>query len=309
MDKYAFLLELNSNLEMKITGNEIKGDLGNLFFTISFTPDVDLRVYTKAYLFGDLPMADHIKSAYEKTSAFEDYLLEGENIVLLVPHEDLSMDSAFNIAQDIIAFANALASYGYKSKNSQIGFSGGASTLKGEYYSDLIKEEEDGQAKKESYFKSARLGWGILGASIATVISLLLFVVSGMTNSWFFFIPAVCVVAVLPLLMYEIFAKERVCGIGIIVCFALTVFAMLMGDRLIWTMNLIDWIPGATFAQAFAEVPYLVKDEVITLGAYLRDFFLMFGAMAVVYLITVLNYFTMKLSIVEWFKKHTILFN
>ena len=118
MDKYAFLLELNSSLEMKITGNEIKGDLGNLFFTISFTPDVSLRVHTKAYLFGDLPMADQIQSAYEKTSAFADYLLEDENIDLFVPHEDLSMDTAFNIAQDIIVFANALASYGYKFSDS-----------------------------------------------------------------------------------------------------------------------------------------------------------------------------------------------
>ena len=39
MDKYAFLLELNSNLEMKISGNEINGYLGNLLFRISFTPD------------------------------------------------------------------------------------------------------------------------------------------------------------------------------------------------------------------------------------------------------------------------------
>ena len=309
MDKYAFLLELNSNLEMKITGNEIKGDLGNLFFTISFTPDVNLKVLTKAYLFGDLPMADHIKSAYEKTSCFADYILEDELVALFVPHEDLSIDNAFNIAQDIMVFANALASFGYKSTNSQIAFSGGASNLQGEYYSDMIKDEEVNDVPKESYFKSPRLGWGILGASIGTIISLFLCVVAGMTNSWFFFLPAILVVSFLQLLMYEIFAKERVCGIGIIVCFVLTVFAMLMGDRLIWTMNLIDWIPGATFAQAYAEVPYLVQDEVVTLGDYLRDFFLMFGMLAVVYLLTILNYFKMKVSIIEWFKNNTILFN
>ena len=46
MDKYAFLLELNSNLELKITGNEINGDLGNLTFRISFTPDVSLRGFS-----------------------------------------------------------------------------------------------------------------------------------------------------------------------------------------------------------------------------------------------------------------------
>lgn len=306
MDKYAFLLELNSNLEMKITGNEIKGDLGNLFFTISFTPDVSLRVHTKAYLFGDLPMADQIKSAFEKTSAFADYILEDENINLFVPHEDLSMDTAFNIAQDIIVFANALASYGYKSTSSQIAFSGGTSTLQGEYYSDQVKEEAE---KEPLYLKSPRMGIGIVGAVIATIITLFLLIVSGMANSWFFFLPAIFIGAVLPLLMYEIFAKERVCLIGIGVCLALTVFAMLMGDRLIWTINLIDWIPGATFAQAFAEVPYLIEDEVVTAEMYYRDFFLMGFALVFVYLITFLNFIVMKLSIADWFKKNTTLVN
>ena len=70
MDKYAFLLELNSNLELKITGNEINGDLGNLTFRISFTPDISLRVHTKAYLFGDYPMKDQVQGANEKTSCF-----------------------------------------------------------------------------------------------------------------------------------------------------------------------------------------------------------------------------------------------
>ena len=108
MDKYAFLLELNSNLELKITGNEINGDLGNLTFRISFTPDVSLRVHTKAYLFGDYPMKDQVQGAFEKTSCFADYILEDEKIDLYIPHEKLIMDDAFNIAQDILAFSNAL---------------------------------------------------------------------------------------------------------------------------------------------------------------------------------------------------------
>lgn len=307
MDKYAFLLELNTNLEMKISGNEINGDLGYLTFRISFTPDVSLRVHTKAYLFGDYPMKDHIQSAFEKTSSFADYILEDDNIDLYIPHENLSMDAAFNIAQDILAFANALASYGYKSTNSQIAFSGAASNLQGEYYSDMIKEEPEGP--NELYLKSPRMGWGILGAVIATVISLFLFVVAGMTNSWFFFIPAIIVVSFLALLLYEILAKERICLIGIIVCFCLTLFAMLLGDRLVWTMNLIDWIPGATFGQAFAEVPYLVEYQVVEFWDYAMDFVYMFSALAIVYLITMLNFLRTKCSIYEWFKKYTIIFN
>ena len=307
MDKYAFLLELNANLEMKISGNEINGDLGYLTFRISFTPDVSLRVHTKAYLFGDYPMKEHIQSAFEKTSCFADYILENENIDLYIQHEKLSVDAAFNIAQDILAFANALASYGYKSSNSQIAFSGAVSNLQGEYYSDMMKEEPEGP--NEVYLKSPRMGWGILGASIATIITLFLYVVAGMTNSWFFFIPAMIVGSFLALLLYEILAKERVCLIGIIVCFCLTVFAMILGDRLVWTMNLMDWVPGATFAQAFAEVPYLVEDGVVGFMDYAMDFIYMFSALAIVYLITILNFLRTKLSIIEWFKKYTILFN
>ena len=151
------------------------------------------------------------------------------------------------------------------------------------------------------------MGWGILGAVIATLISLFLLIVSGMANSWFFFLPAVFIVAVLPLLLYEVFAKERVCLIGIGVCLVLTVFAMLMGDRLIWTVNLLDWAPGITIGQAYAEVPYLIEDEIVSAEQYYRDFFLMGFALAFVYLITFLNFIVMKLSISEWFKKNTTL--
>ena len=82
---------------------------------------------------------------------------------------------------------------------------------------------------------------------------------------------------------------------------------MLMGDRLIWTINLIDWVPGATFAQAYAEVPYLVQDEVVTAEMYFRDFFLMAFALTFVYLITFLNFIVMKVTIADWFKKNTTL--
>ena len=307
MDKYAFLLELNSNLELKITGNEINGDLGNLTFRISFTPDISLRVHTKAYLFGDYPMKDQVQGAFEKTSCFADYILEDEKIDLYIPHEKLIMDDAFNIAQDILAFSNALNLLGYKSSNSQISVSGAVSTLHGEYYSDTVKDDTD--EPKEFYLKSPRMGWGILGAVIATAVSLFLFVVAGITNNWIFFIPIVFVVSFLQVLMYEIFARERICFIGIIVTFVLTLIAMLLGDRLVWTINLIDWFPGATFAQAFAEVPYLVEDEVVSLSDYLRDFIIMLIFFGSVYLLTFANFFVMKLSIGEWFKKNTVLFN
>lgn len=304
MDKYAFLLELNSNLAMKISGNEIKGDLGKLFFTITFTKDLNLSVSTKVFLFGDYPLKDHIQAAYDKTSCFSEYVLENEYLELIVPRENLSMDTAFNISQDIIVFANALNEYGYKSTASPIDITGGKSTLQGEYYSEDVKEDLE---KVPLYLKSPRMGWGILGAVIATLVSLFLLIVAGMANSWFFFLPAVFIVAVLPLILYEVFAKERVCLIGIGVCLVLTIFAMLMGDRLIWTINLIDWIPGASFAAAYAEVPYLVEDEVVTAEMYYRDFFLMGFALVFVYLITFLNFIVMKLSIADWFKKNTTL--
>ena len=133
--------------------------------------------------------------------------------------------------------------------------------------------------------------WGILGAGIGTTVSLFLCLVAGMTNSWIFFIPAVFIVSFLQLALYELLAKERICFIGIIVCFVLTLFALLFGDRLVWTMNLIDYFP-----------------ELVAPMEYYRDFIIMFIFFGSVYLITFANFFVMKLSIFEWFKKNTRLF-
>ena len=94
MDKYAFLLELNSNLAMKISGNEIKGDLGKLFFNIAFTKDLNLSVSTKVFLFGDYPLKDHIQAAYDKTSCFSEYVLENEYF-----NSILKQGSSFKLVQ------------------------------------------------------------------------------------------------------------------------------------------------------------------------------------------------------------------
>ena len=48
MDRYAFLLELNTGLNMKISDNEINGEISGLLIKVCFTPDGSLRVNTKA---------------------------------------------------------------------------------------------------------------------------------------------------------------------------------------------------------------------------------------------------------------------
>ena len=305
MDRYAFLLELNTNLNMKISDKEIDGEVGGLLIKVCFTPDGSLRVNTKAYLGPHNALREDVEAAFNKTSSFADFLLENEVIDLFAPKETLSMDSAFNIAQDIMIFATTLTALGYKSTCSPIDIEGGGSTLEGEYYSDRLK---DGNVKKEFYMKSPRMKMGILGAVIGTFASLFLCVVAGMTNSWIFFIPAVFIVSFLQLALYELFAKERICFIGIIVCFFLTLFALLFGDRLVWTINLVDFFPELNLIEAYLEVPYLVEDGLAAPMEYYRDFIIMFIFFGSVYLITFANFFVMKLSIMDWFKKNTTLF-
>lgn len=305
MDRYAFLLELNTGLNMKISDNEINGEISGLSIKVCFTPDGSLRVNTKAYLGPYNALREDIEAAFNKTSTFADFILENEVVDLFATKETLSVDSAFNIAQDIMIFATTLTALGYKSTCSPIDIEGGASTLEGEYYSDRIK---GGEVKKEFYMKSPRMKWGILGAGIGTMVSLFLCVVAGMTNSWIFFIPAVFIVSFLQLALYELLAKERICFIGIIVCFVLTLFALLFGDRLVWTINLIDYFPELNLIEAYLEVPYLIKDGLVAPMEYHRDFIIMFIFFGSVYLITFANFFFMKLSIMEWFKKNTTLF-
>ena len=305
MDRYAFLLELNTGLNMKISDNEINGDISGLSIKVCFTPDGSLRVSTKAYLGPANAFREDIEAAFNKTSTFADFLLENEVVDLFAPKETLSMDVAFNIAQDILIFATTLTALGYKSTSSPIDIEGGASTLQGEYISERLKGDD---VKKDFYLKSPRMKWGILGAGIGTTVSLFLCLVAGMTNSWIFFIPAVFIVSFLQLALYELLAKERICFIGIIVCFVLTLFALLFGDRLVWTMNLIDYFPELNLIEAYLEVPYLIEDGLVAPMEYYRDFIIMFIFFGSVYLITFANFFVMKLSIFEWFKKNTRLF-
>ena len=208
MDRYAFLLELNTGLNMKISDNEINGEISGLLIKVCFTPDGSLRVSTKAYLGPANAFREDIEAAFNKTSTFADFLLENEVVDLFAPKETLSMDVAFNIAQDIMIFATTLTALGYKSTSSPIDIEGGASTLQGEYISERLKGDD---VKKDFYLKSPRMKWGILGAGIGTTVSLFLCLVAGMTNSWIFFIPAVFIVSFLQLALYELLAKERIC--------------------------------------------------------------------------------------------------
>jgi len=305
MDRYAFLLELNTNLDMKISDKEINGEISGLILKVCFTPDGSLVVNTKAYLGPQNANKEDVQMAFNKTNAFADFILENEVINLYAPKETLSMDAAMNIAQDIMIFATTLTAMGYKSTSSPIDIAGGASTLQGEYYSEKIK---DGDVKKDFYLKSPRMGKGILGAVIGTVVSLFLCIVAGMTNSWIFFIPAVFVASFLQLVLYEFFAKERVCFIGIIVCCVLTLFALLLGDRLVWAITIVDAFPEVTFLEAFFAVPHLVEAGAVAPMEYYQDFIIIFILFGFVYLLTFANFFIMKLSIVEWFKKNTTLF-
>ena len=66
--------------------------------------------------------------------------------------------------------------------------------------------------------------------------------------------------------------------------------------------------PELNLIEAYLEVPYLVEDGLAAPMEYYRDFIIMFIFFGSVYLITFANFFVMKLSIMDWFKKNTTLF-
>ena len=85
MDRFAFLLELNTGLNMKISDNEINGEISGLLIKVCFTPDGSLRVNTKAYLGPYNALREDIEAAFNKTSTFADFLLEMRSLTFSQP--------------------------------------------------------------------------------------------------------------------------------------------------------------------------------------------------------------------------------
>ena len=306
MDEYAFLIELNSILGMKFAGNAIAGDIGDLSFKISFALNKSLKVHTKAYLDSAYPTEEHVVKALEKTSSFGKHDLEYEDIDLFVPQDQLSMDSTLTIAQDILTFANELKTLGYKSSNSQISVSNAYSTLQGEYDSNADYSVAD-DLKHTLFVFSKRFWFGLIGLVIGGLISLGLFAIAGMSNALIFFLIATLINTFLPVLLYEVAARERICLIGLVACLAFSVFNIFAGDRIMWSLNYITWYDNIKVHETEQPVPAEPAKELDPPGAnvektpeYYRDFIIMFSFLGFVYIFIVLNFLFLKVTVVDF---------
>jgi hypothetical protein len=308
MDEYAFLIELNSNLGFKFAGNAIAGDIEDISFKISFALNNSLKVHTKVYLDSSYPTEEHVIKALEKTGSFPKHDLEYENIDLFVPQDKLSMDSTLTIAQDILTFANELKALGYKSSNSQISVSNAYSTLQGDYDNNEDYDVVD-DLKHTLFVYSKRVWFGLIGAVVGGLILLGLFAVAGMSNALIFFLIAALINSFLPVLLYEIAARERICLIGVVVCLLFSVFNIFAGDRIMWSLNYITWYDNIKTYTTEEPVQTETARELDPPGAnvektpeYYRDFIIMFSFLGFVYIFVVLNFLFGKFTVVDLVK-------
>lgn len=302
MDRYSFLIELNSSLDFHLSGQDtIKGTFGEYDYVISFEPDGRIRVHTSVRLFGDLPLKEHIETAYEKLTSFSSYTLVDDRIDLYAHGDVLTPDKAFAITVDLSSFSNALRSFGYKS-------------------AELPKtvEEPVQQNYNDSYQRPAAIvkdepvrhlpkgiGRGILGAFIGAVGSMGLFILLSLTNYLMAFIFGVILVLIVPILLYEVFSKEKTSGIQITISFFFSTVALLLGDRLIWTFDLMRNFDELTFSDAYWEVPYLVEDGALEWMDYYQDYLVIFAGLVLFLIFFCINYIKGGISVRELLTKKT----
>ena len=303
MDTFSFLTELNNYLDFKHAGlGKISGESSGIHLDIFFSDYDRLTVRTSVRLFGDLPFKDHVESAFQNLSAFQSYSLN-EDVIELLSDELTNVDYAFNVSQDIISFSKTLADLGYKSSvsspDAKAVTDGAVQTLLGmQGFTSVQKDENLMRALPP------RVGLGILGAVIGAAVSMGIWIlISLMLNYvWPFAFGAILVV-IAPLLCYELFSRQKTSAVQIMVCLFLTVVALLLGERLIWAFNLLDWYYNIDFSTAYWEVPYLVEDEIVEAFDYYRDYLIMAVPLVIFYFMIIRNYFTGGMTVMEMMSK------
>ena len=301
MDRYSFLIELNSSLDFHLEGQDkTKGTFGEYYYVISFEPDGRIRVHTNVRLFGDLPLREHIESAYEKLTSFSSYTLEDDSIDLYADIDGLTSDKAFAITVDLSSFSNTLKSFGYKSAE----LPKPAEEPIQQNYNDSYQQTAVIQEEPVRHLPRG-IGRGILGAFIGAVGSMGLFILLSLTNYMTAFIFGVILVLIVPVLLYEVFSKEKTSGIQITISFFFSTVALLLGDRLIWTFDLMRNFDELTFSDAYWEVPYLVEDGALDWMDYYQDFIAIFAALALFLIFFCINYIKGGKNVRELLSKRT----
>jgi hypothetical protein len=304
LDRYNFLAELNNYLDFKFAGlGKVSGERNGIYSEIFFADDDRLMVRTSVRLFGDLPYKDHIEGVFRKLSSFHSYSLNEDEIELLSV-EITDVDSAFNVSQDVILFFKEMADLGYKDSTPARDINERLEEARQAQHEMLGVTSVHPDDETERALPS-RIGFGILGAVIGAAVSMGIWIVLSMLNYMFPFIFGAIVVVMAPLVLYELFSGQKTSAIQIGICLFLSVVALLLGDRIIWSLNLLDWYHDIDFAMAYWEVPYLVEDGIVEAFDYYRDYIVMFAPVLLFYFIVIRNYLTGGMTVRELMAKRT----
>ncbi len=292
MDAYGFFVELKNYLGFAFDGdNKIAGNLNGLDFEICFPSYGQLRAHSVLRLFGDEPFKDHIESAFQKLDFFKSYSLVNDNVFLFADTLELNEDTAFSIAQDLTSFSTSLAALGYKSVTEGNAASASPAPGTNAYYEKLM-EQQGIKADVNPLDLPKNMGKGIAGALLGTAGAVLIWFLLGMTNYSTPFIIGAVVVATAPIILYELFSKERTSSFQIGLCLFLSLLGIIVGERFIWACTLLFWYDDITFEIAYREVPYLIDDGIVEKFDYYKDYIICFAALAITYFVIIRNYLT-----------------
>ncbi|MBR4431260.1 MAG: hypothetical protein IKS75_08195 [Clostridiales bacterium] len=299
MNNYDFFIELNNYLGFNFDGPlKLVGNIKGIVFEVLYDNVGTLKAHTAVRLFGDDPYTEHIESAYAKTQAFMDYNIDHENVDLIIDQNQLSEDKAFDICQDLNAFAECLAALMYKSDAEQKDIAERLDEARIAQQQAMIYPDKEELEKHlpDHYIR------GMFGAVIGAMVGILLWLVLAVLNYMWPYVLGAIVLCALPIVFYEMFSKEKTSAVEISFCLFITTVALLLGNRLNWAVTLMRYYV-ISFDLAYREVPFLVEDGIYDAIEYYRDYIIMFVPLAIFYFIVIRNYITGGKSVTQLLKK------
>lgn len=290
VDVYGFFVELNNYLGFKfVSSNVVAGECGGLYYELCFISYGSLKVHTEPRLFGDDPYRPHIEDAFGKLRFFKSYTLVNGNVELFVDVTDVTEDTAFSIMEDLTSFSETLSALGYKCTVPQSPVFEPQKSEPVTQYDQMSYQQTD-DSGEDSRALPRRIPLGILGALLGMAGGLLIWVTLSLTNYMVAFVLGIVIAVMLPIILYEVFSREKTSAVEIGICLFVTLLLIFLGDRLIWTFDLLRWYEDITFSQAYYEVPYMVEDEIVEAFSYYEDYIIALAALILFYFIVIRNY-------------------
>ena len=238
MNNYDFFIELNNYLGFNFDGPlKLVGNIKGIVFEVLYDNVGTLKAHTAVRLFGDDPYTEHVETAYAKTQAFKCYNIDHENVDLIIDANQLTEDKAFDICQDLNAFAECLAALMYKSDQEQKDIAERLDEARTAQQQAMIyPDKEELEKHLPDHFIR-----GMFGALIGAIVGILLWLVLAILNFMWPYVLGAVVLCALPIVFYEMFSKEKTSAVEISFCLFITTIALMLGDRINWAVTLMRY--------------------------------------------------------------------